>query len=232
MQLSIIIPTLNEVVNIGKLLKLIVNSSDRQHYEVIVVDGGSTDGTVGVVKKFPEVRLIQSERSSRAIQLNIGARHAVHEVLYFVHADVVLPTSFFADISQALLKSPYGGYRYKFQSNNPLLRINSYFSRFPMMWCRGGDQTMYITRRFFEELGGFDEQYCVMEDFDLLRRAKVFKKYHIIDKSVKVSARKYEQNNYFRVQLANLKAFKMFNRGEPPVKIRSFYKAALGLKDY
>ena len=84
----------------------------------------------------------------------------------------------------------------------------------------------------FEKLNGFDEYYCVMEDFDLLRRAKEIAKYHIIQKDVIVSARKYAANGYLKVQLANLRAFRMFNRGENPQKIRSYYKLALGLKDY
>ncbi|MAE87760.1 MAG: hypothetical protein CMB80_33810 [Flammeovirgaceae bacterium] len=101
-----------------------------------------------------------------------------------------------------------------------------------MMWCRGGDQTLFITRSLFDKLQGFDEYYCVMEDFDLLRRAKEIAKYHIIQKEVVVSARKYTDNGYLKVQLANLNAFRMFNRGEDPQKIRSYYKLALGLKDY
>ncbi|MEQ8472422.1 MAG: TIGR04283 family arsenosugar biosynthesis glycosyltransferase [Marinoscillum sp.] len=232
MKLSIIIPTLNEEENIDKLLSFLISHHDRSHFEIIVVDGGSGDGTLELITQYEDVFLIESELSSRSIQMNIGARNAQNEVLYFVHADVALPQSFYQDIKWALKKSPYGGYRYKFLSGNPLLKINGYFSRFPMMWCRGGDQTLFITQEFFEELGGFDEHYCVMEDFDLLRRAKPYATYYIIKNDVFVSARKYQDNNYLKVQLTNLKAFKMFNKGEPPSRIRNFYKAALGLKDY
>lgn len=232
MRISLIIPTLNEVINIRKLLETLVAHPAYHQLEVIVVDGGSDDGTRQMVGLFENVALVKSDIASRAIQMNLGAQLASFDVLYFVHADVGLPDSFFADIEQAVKISPYGGFRYKFKSSHPLLRINAYFSRFPMMWCRGGDQTMYITRQLFEELNGFDEQYCVMEDFDLLRRAKGLADYHIIKKNVIVSARKYDKNNYLRVQLANLKAFRMFNSGAPPAAIRTYYKGALGLKDY
>ena len=232
MNLSIIIPTINEERNISRLLNQLLSNSNSNQYEIIVVDGGSTDGTLKVVDGFTQVRLLHSENCSRAAQMNIGALHAQFDVLYFVHADLILPDSFFTDIQLALSKSFYGGYRYRFDAGTPLLWINSFFTRFPMMWCRGGDQTLFITRSLFDKLQGFDEYYCVMEDFDLLRRAKEIAKYHIIQKEVVVSARKYTDNGYLKVQLANLRAFRMFNRGEDPQKIRSYYKLALGLKDY
>lgn len=232
MKLSIIIPTLNENLNIPRLLDQLTTNKDHEHYEVIVVDGGSTDGTIQQVEKYPSVRLIHSEKCSRASQMNLGAANALYDVLYFVHADLILPDTFYQDIQRALGKSYYGGYRYQFDSGTPLLKINSFFTRFPMMWCRGGDQTLYITRSLFDKLNGFDEYYCVMEDFDLLRRARDIAKYHIIQKDVIVSARKYDANSYLKVQLANLRAFRMFNNGVEPQKIRSYYKLALGLKDY
>lgn len=232
MSISIIIPTLNEEHNIGKLLSFLVCNDYSQLCQIIVVDGGSVDATQTEVRKFESVTLILSSEQSRAIQMNLGAKYSNSDVLYFVHADVVLPPSFYTDIMNALKTSQYGGYRYRFDSENLLLRINSFFTRFPMMWCRGGDQTLFITRDLFDQLNGFDEYYCVMEDFDLLRRAKQMEKYHIIQKDVIVSARKYHHNSYFNVQLANLRAFRMFNAGVEPKKIRTYYKLALGLKDY
>ena len=85
---------------------------------------------------------------------------------------------------------------------------------------------------FLKKLGGYDEYYCVMEDFDLIARAKEITDYYIIPKDVIVSARKYTGNNYMKVQLTNLKAFKMYNKGVEPRRIRKYYKEALGLKDY
>lgn len=178
------------------------------------------------------VTLMTSKEAARPVQMNLGAKAASADLLYFVHADVKLPDSFFDDIIKAAQDHWIGGYRYIFESNNPLLKINGYFSRFPMMWCRGGDQTMFIRRGFFEELGGFDEYFCVMEDFDLIRRASEQRKYHILPGSVHVSARKYDRNPYLKVQWANLRAFRMFRKGVPPPEIRKYYKHALGLKDY
>ena len=164
--------------------------------------------------------------------MNLGAKQAMGDVFYFVHADVQLVSSFVEDIERALQTCEAGCYRYVFDSNHALLKINAFFTRFPMMWCRGGDQTLFITRNLFEQLGGFDEYFEVMEDFDLIRRIKVHTRFHIIPKSVTASARKYEHNSYLKVQWVNLKAFRMFKRGVTPAEIRKYYKQALNLGHY
>lgn len=229
--ISIIIPTLNEVDNLHTLLSFFRNHPNYPQIEVIVVDGGSTDGTLESVSAFNEVRIFKTN-ASRPVQMNFGAGKAVHDLLYFVHADVRLPHTFYQDLISATDHFQAGCYRYRFDSKNPLLRINGFFSRFPMMWCRGGDQTLFINRKLFDNLGGFNEDFCVMEDFDLICRIKKVTPFHIIPKNIQVSARKYEQNSYFKVQWANLSAFRMYRKGEQPEKIRQFYKKKLGLMDY
>lgn len=231
-KVSIIIPTLNEEDYIRSLVCFLSNHADSDDFEVIVVDGGSTDHTLNVIADFEEVRILHSDVASRPVQMNLGARHASHDLLYFVHADVRLPHSFYHDLKAAVKHYDIGGYRYRFDSTNWLLRFNAFFTRFPMMWCRGGDQTLFIKRTLFEQLNGFDEYFTVMEDFDLIKRAKKLTPFCIIPKNVIVSARKYHHNNYLKVQLTNLKAFRMFKNGEHPEKIRQFYKKTLNLADY
>ncbi|MFY0605427.1 MAG: TIGR04283 family arsenosugar biosynthesis glycosyltransferase [Cyclobacteriaceae bacterium] len=231
-RLSIIIPTLNEKTNIKNRLDFFQSYGSLDHIEIIVVDGNSTDGTQDVVRNYPFARLINSPVAARPNQMNMGATNAQYEWLYFLHADVQIPSSFFQDIYQASSTHLIGGYRYQFDSNHLLLKVNAFFTRFPMMWCRGGDQTLFIKRSFFEELSGFDEYFEVMEDFDIIKRAKKSTDYCIIPKNVIVSSRKYHHNGYWKVQRVNLKAFRMFRNGVDPKEIRIFYKKALGLKDY
>ncbi|MEP4533671.1 MAG: TIGR04283 family arsenosugar biosynthesis glycosyltransferase [Cyclobacteriaceae bacterium] len=231
-KISVIIPTLNEENNIGKRLKFFTNHKQRNLFEVIVVDGGSTDRTIDEITSNDYLTLLHSKTACRAVQMNLGAAQASHDILYFVHADVILPDTFFDDIMRAVKTYKIGGYRYQFDSNRVLLKLNAFCTRFPMAWCGGGDQTLFITKELFQKLDGFDERYCVMEDFDLVRRSKRFAKYHIIPKNVIVSARKYDRNGYLKVQIANLRAFKMFRKGVDPGKIRAYYKEALSLEDY
>lgn len=232
MKLSIIIPTFFEEDNIGRLLDFLTNHPDRDKYEIIVVDGGSKDSTLSSIHEYPSVRLLESAIASRPVQMNLGAANATNEVLYFVHADIQLPDSFLDDIKKSLDSHPAGVYKYQFDSSSWLLKINAFFTRFPMMWCRGGDQTLYISKALFEQLGGFDDYFCVLEDFDLLTRIKSVADFTIMPGEVVVSARKYAHNNYFKVQLANLMAFRKYRKGVNPKEIRQYYKRTLNLKNY
>ncbi len=232
MKLSIIIPTYFEEDNIGVLLEFLTRHPNHEEFEVIVVDGGSQDDTCKIIARYPGVRLLKCEVPSRPIQMNLGAANATSEILYFVHADVRLPHGFVVDITKSLSSAPAGVYKYRFDSSSWLLKINAFFTTFPMMWCRGGDQTLYITKALFEQLGGFDDYYCVMEDFDLLARIKAVTRFVIMRGEVIVSARKYAHNNYFKVQWINFRAFRKYRKGVNPQEIRQFYKDALNLEHY
>ena len=156
--------------------------------------------------------------------MNLGARTAKGTILYFVHADACPPRSFVKDIRAAVKNgSDFGCYRFKFDSKNPLLAINSFFTRFPFLWCRGGDQTLFIRRDIFEKEDGYNEHFIIMEDFELIRRLWKKYKFSVLPKSVEVSARKYKHNGYLQVTLANLKVMRMFNKGVEPTLLKKTY---------
>jgi len=224
LNLTVIIPTLNEESFIGRTLELLLTPENLERgVEAIVVDGGSTDKTVAIAETFP-VKVIASEKRGRAIQMNMGAEAATGEYLYFVHADTRVLPGFFEDLKTVKDNGLRAAcYRFKFDKDSRALRFNAYFTRFNRMFCRGGDQTLFICRDLFNELGGFDTSYVIMEDFDLVRRIKKKTRFHIIPKSVTVSARKYEHNSYFRVNRANLIAYWMFMLGYPSERIKQRY---------
>lgn len=226
-KISVIIPTLNEAANIGRLVEHLRKHGGTALEEILVVDANSLDQTAQIASDAG-ARVLQCDVCSRAAQMNMGASRAKSPVLYFVHADTIPPTSFAEDIQQALASGQVMGcFRYQFDSPRWILKFNAFFVRFHWLWCQGGDKTFFIRSTVFEELGGYDVYYIVMEEYDFLRRA--LKKYPlcILPKNVLVSARKYEHNSWFRVQLANLGAFTMFRRGVEPEKIRQFYKSML-----
>jgi rSAM/selenodomain-associated transferase 2 len=229
MFLSVIIPTYNEADNISTLIQHL-QKVDSLNHEIIVVDGGSTDRTLEIVESLG-VKLVKSPYKGRAKQLNFGAKHSKGEVLYFVHADTIPPLSFIEDIKESIITGfPLGCYRFKFNSNKKILRVNSFFTRFDRLMCRGGDQSLYVTRSVFEELNGYCENHLIMEDYDIIIRARKNYAFKIIPKDVIVSARKYDYNSYFKVNLANLIAFTLYFAKVDQQKIISYYKKMLNHK--
>ncbi len=225
--ISIVIPTLNEAANIGRLVPYLRAHGGQAVAEILVVDGKSTDDTVRIATEAG-ARVLICPVCSRAAQFNLGAREARSELLYFIHADTLPPTSFAEDIQGEIAAGQVMGcYRYKFDSPRLILKLNAYFVRYPWLWCQGGDKTFFIKKDIFEAFGGYDERFVVMEEYDFLQRALKKHPLRILPKYVLVSARKYEQNSWFRVQLANFGAFSLFRLGVEPSKIKRFYKTFL-----
>ncbi|RYM32848.1 glycosyltransferase [Brumimicrobium glaciale] len=224
MKHSIIIPTLNEEEKISQLLSFL-SANALSNTEIVVVDGGSKDKTIELVKRFSNVNLIETKKASRAFQLNEGARQAKGEILYFVHADVLPPETFEEDIKHSITSgNDFGCYRFVFDKNALMLKFNAWWTRFDFMFCRGGDQTLFVTKDVFQKLNGFDENFVIMEDFDFILRARKQFKFRIVPKDVVVSARKYKLNSYFKVNMVNLYSYWCFMFGKSPEKIRDNYK--------
>ena len=223
MKLSVIIPTYNEEKNIGQLIDFFQSSNDC--HQVIVVDGGSGDQTSNIcIKKG--ITFIQTSLGSRAKQMNIGAEKATGDILYFVHADTQPLPSFYHDIKQSIAEGyQLGSYRFQFNSKSRRLKFNAFFTRFDKLFCRGGDQTIFITRKLYDKLDGYKEEMVIMEEYELIRRAKRQVKFKVIPKDVIVSARKYDQNSYLIVSFANFTTFLMFYLGFSPQRMKDFYKS-------
>ncbi|MBO2008547.1 TIGR04283 family arsenosugar biosynthesis glycosyltransferase [Hymenobacter negativus] len=230
MMLSVIIPTYKEAANIGRLVADLRCYAPPEGIEILVVDAGSPDGTAAVARAAGAT-VLESPRPGRATQMNYGAQHARGDIFYFVHADVRIHPDYVTTIQEAVARGDAAGcYRFRFDSNHLLLRINSYGTRFKGIMSRGGDQTLFISRVLFEQLGGFNEQFVIMEDFEIIQRIRRVARFHIVPQDVVVSARKYETNSWLRVQLANLTAFSMYFLKLSPTRIARTYKALLNYR--
>ncbi|UOG77102.1 TIGR04283 family arsenosugar biosynthesis glycosyltransferase [Hymenobacter tibetensis] len=230
MMLSVIIPTYNEAASIGSLVRQLQQHAPAHTIEVLVVDANSPDGTAAAAQQAGAT-VLRSPSPGRATQMNYGAQHASGQILYFVHADVGIHPDYVRTIQEAVASGYEAGcYRFRFNSRHPLLRLNSYGTRFRGIMSRGGDQTLFVTRQLFERLGGFDEHYCIMEDFDIIQRIRRQARFLIVPQDVVVSARKYETNSWLRVQLANLTAFSLFFLKVAPSRIARTYKAMLNYR--
>lgn len=224
--ISVIIPAYCEEIHLRRLLPYLRKYLKTED-EIIVVDAQSKDNSKMVVTSLGEI-FISSEEKCRAVQMNLGAAHAKGQIFYFLHADATPPASFRNDIIAALEEGySLGSYPFKFDIDKWYLRINEFCTRFNYLFFRGGDQSIYMTKELFETLGGYDPNYCVMEDFEILKRARKVSRFKIMKGHIIVSARKYILNSYLKVNLANFKAVWMFKRGVHPRIIRKSYAQIL-----
>jgi rSAM/selenodomain-associated transferase 2 len=229
MRFHIIIPALNEADNLAELLPLLEGELSGNG-QITVADGGSHDHTGCLLARYPAVRHLRCTDCGRALQMNEAALldSDQHDVLYFLHADARPPRGFLDDIRSSILAGfPTGCFRFRFDSSHPLLAINAFFTRFRGLACRGGDQSLYLTRPAFDRLGGYREMK-IMEDYDIIQRIWREKiPFRVIPRAVTVSARKYRKNNYLRVQMANLLVFRMYRKGATEEAMISRYRAML-----
>jgi|APTNR8051073442_1049403.scaffolds.fasta_scaffold11260_3 rSAM/selenodomain-associated transferase 2 len=229
MKVSIIIPTLNEAENIERVIERLKAGSNGLLSDLIVVDGGSEDQTTSLAAKAG-AKVFQTP-PGRALQMNHGVAQSSGELLYFVHGDTLPPEDYLDKILQAVAAGyPVGCFRFRFNSDRWILKLNAYFTRFNQIWCRGGDQSLFITREAFDALNGYRSDYRIMEDYDLIIRAQKKYRFMVIQDDVIVSARKYETNSYLRVQAANFVVFNMFRLGYSQDRMAKTYKRLLNYR--
>lgn len=220
MQISIVIPVFNEGEKLLELLDFLTEKKKEGRIkEVIVVD---YDNSTAVTNHL--VTYIQSPKKGRGHQMHVGAESASGEVLYFLHADTMPPDTFDQDILTAVHKGALSGcFRLRFDHKHTVLRVSQWFTRFPFLICRGGDQSLFVTKEYYREAGGFDTNLEIMEDIEIITRLRKKSKFKIIPKEVVTSSRKYNQNGVWRLQyhfaILHLKNFMGVSNG----KLRAYY---------
>ena len=134
--------------------------------------------------------------------MNAGAAIAKGEIFFFLHADTIPPTSCFQDIvavySQGYLA---GSYRLSFDYDHWFLRFNCWFTKFNFTPFRFGDQGLFIDKKLFRKIRGFNSELIILEDQEIVWRIHQFTKFKIFEKSVITSARKYLFIGIFRLQV-------------------------------
>ena len=228
-KISIIIPILNESKTIVSLLQyLIKNSSSTNISEIIVVDGGSKDESFKLVSDFnllnDKVILISSERG-RATQMNLGKQKATGTILYFLHADSFPPNGFDQLIINEVKKGNLAGcFKMKFNHHHWWLSLASWLTKFQWRACRGGDQSQYITKELFKEIGGFNENYMIYEDNILINELYKRNQFKVIQKSIVTSARLYKRRGVWALQYHFLTIYLKRWMGASAEDIYNYYK--------
>ncbi len=197
--ISIIIPTLNEASGIAALLDRLALSAP---HEIIVSDGGSSDGTKLLAKEHG-AQVIEAPRG-RAAQMNAGATIATGEFLLFLHADTIPPENF-PKVIRATLNRPdtaAGAFRFRLDEELPaaplietLVHLRCHFFHTPY-----GDQSLFLRRSLFEKLRGFPH-LSSMEDLAMVRLLKQFGKVTTVPTEAITSSRRWQNGGLVRTFL-------------------------------
>jgi glycosyltransferase involved in cell wall biosynthesis len=183
---SVIIPTLNEEKYLPKLLSDLDKQKQRD-FEVIIIDGGSVDRTVGLAKSFTKklpIKLFVSRKRNVSFQRNLGAKKSRGKYLVFLDADTRINNTFLSKLFSVLTQQKILLLLPRIlpdenEKNNPQLKLlfeivnflveKSHLTNKP--FSSGGN--LIIERNLFLFLDGFDENLFIAEDHNLIKRAKI-----------------------------------------------------------
>ncbi len=246
MNLSVIIPALNEEPSIGKTLHSVYRAA-RGHAanrhaanghaatrlnlcDIIVVDGGSRDRTVVEAEQVgaryaDAARLtVTTSPRGRAKQMNAGAANARGDVLLFLHADTTLGSDAYTAMEDALRDGAEAGtFQLRFSPSTPLLQLYAACTRVPWTRLFFGDRGLFITRSAFDAVGGYPD-WPIFEDLELVDRLHRRTGVHLLPVAVTTSSRRFQAHGTVRQQLLNGWLWLRYLTGTPPSHLADQYR--------
>jgi rSAM/selenodomain-associated transferase 2 len=220
--LSIVIPTLDEAPRIGGLLADL-QTLRRAGAEIIVVDGGSTDGTPQLAATLAD-RVLAAARG-RARQMNAGSAVATGEVLLFLHADTTLPPDAAPGIAAAIAAGAlWGRFDVRIDGRHPMLPVIAAMMnvRSRLTGIATGDQAMFVRRDSFVRVGGFPD-LPLMEDIRLSASLKRLGPPAGLRLAVRTSGRRWESRGVLRTMLLMWGLRAAFACGADPARLAHTY---------
>ena len=198
--LSLIVPVYNEAPLIrGFLQHLRERAPDA---EIIVADGKSSDGTADLATGLCNQVVVS--KCNRAAQMNVGARAASGDILWFLHADAEVPRACLDEIGRILCNPTVSGGYFRIRLPRPFVyRLTDSFAHYAgiLLRMRCGDHGMFCRRTAFVDVGGFPE-VLLMEDVEFFRRLRRCGRMVCSDKRIVISPRRYEAIGRARLTFA------------------------------
>ncbi|NIS78366.1 MAG: glycosyltransferase, partial [Deltaproteobacteria bacterium] len=215
-RVSVIIPSLNEEENIGEALASVIAGDP---FEVVVVDGGSTDRTIEIARSYDGVTVTGAWRRGRAAQMNEGARMCSGDTLLFLHADSTLPGGWSLLLGEKMRDDETigGCFFVRLSGSRFIYRLIGWLINARTLLFRSftGDQAMFMRREFFERTGGFPD-VPLMEDLMMADRMRRGGRVEFIGKPVKTASRKWERFGPVRTIFLMWYIKSLFRAGRPP----------------
>ena len=213
-RLSVVVPALNESAGLRAALEALAPLRARGH-EVIVVDGGSSDGTAQLAAGWCDQLLVTAR--GRALQMNAGARAASGQMLVFLHADTRLPADFRIPES-----SLWGRFDVEIAGRHPLLKVVAWSMnlRSRLTGIATGDQAMFVRRELFP---GFPE-IALMEDIALSRLLRRLGRPTCLRDKVVTSGRRWESRGVLRTIVLMWGLRLLYFLGASPARLARLYK--------
>lgn len=228
MRISIVVPVYNERAVVCGFLEEMEQllGSGRRTAEVVLVDGGSDDGTVGLARRagWP----VHAAERGRAVQMNEGARRASGDLLLFLHADTRLPPGALDRVHRAVERGAVGGwFDVRLDSDRPLLRVTGRLItwRSRLTGVASGDQAIFIRREAFDALGGY-APLPLFEDLDLCRRMKRLGSVVSVEPPAVTSGRRWERRGVWRTILRMWWLRGLYYLGVDPGLLARYYGLA------
>jgi rSAM/selenodomain-associated transferase 2 len=220
MRLAIVVPTLNEAASLRCHLPAALAAADQ----VVVSDGGSTDGTLAVARELG-VRIVTGP-PGRGGQLTRGAEATDAPLLLFLHADTRLPPDG-ADLVRGAVAggAAGGGFLLRFDVDHSVLRLGERLINARTRWTGLplGDQAQFVTREAFASLGGYRD-WPILEDLDFAMRLRRFGRTELIASPVTTAARRFLEQGIARTIATNWLIWLLFFCGVSPHRLARLYK--------